>query len=129
MSAPVVIHSSRRDPYLESSSSGRHALDGYQEFSTSYSRVPSRRLYDDDSYVSQYEYYEDDPVATYDYPDSSSKRRRYSSMVSSTNYWMPSSSKTGFKGSLVACFSKSGLAFLHFSAEPGCGTFSCLHLK
>lgn len=85
MSAPVVERS-RRDPYLESSSSARHALDDYQEISTSYSRVPSRRQYDTDSYDPQYEYYEYSPVATYDYLAYSSLKRPYSAIVSSINY-------------------------------------------
>eukprot|EP00268_Persea_americana_P002675 TRINITY_DN10833_c0_g1_i15.p1 TRINITY_DN10833_c0_g1~~TRINITY_DN10833_c0_g1_i15.p1 ORF type:complete len:627 (-),score=140.87 TRINITY_DN10833_c0_g1_i15:768-2648(-) len=77
--APVVERS-RRDPYLESSSSARHALDDYQEISTSYSRVPSRRQYDTDSYDPQYEYYEYSPVATYDYLAYSSLKRPYSAI-------------------------------------------------
>ncbi|XP_077246685.1 uncharacterized protein LOC143886548 isoform X2 [Tasmannia lanceolata] len=78
--APAAAHSRSRDPYFESSSSGRHIPRSDRDFSPSYSGRPSRGLYYDDGYDPRFEYYENRSTAAYDYPAPSGSKRSFSTL-------------------------------------------------
>ncbi|PIA48841.1 hypothetical protein AQUCO_01300034v1 [Aquilegia coerulea] len=80
---PTTSRSRSRGPYFESSSSSRRSSRNYEEYPT-YSQVSSHGQYDD-SYDLQYDYYEDTPSITYDFPTKSRMKRPYA-VVSTTKF-------------------------------------------
>ncbi|KAF6136202.1 hypothetical protein GIB67_001611 [Kingdonia uniflora] len=78
---PATARRRSRDPYVENSSSSRRSSKNYQDMPSSSARVPSHGRYeDDDSYDPQFDYYEESPAYTYDYPSQSRPKRRYSTI-------------------------------------------------
>ncbi|KAF8379967.1 hypothetical protein HHK36_027433 [Tetracentron sinense] len=112
VAAPDTAHRRSRDPYFKSSSSGRHALGNYEDYSAYYSQDPSHELYDDDRYDSEYDYYDNRSEDAYNYHATSGLKRPYSTLDDDV---LVSRSHTRYP--------RSGGSGLHMDSYPRRGVF------